>query len=65
MGGGEVNHMSFERSSSPRLKEFFISMTRRSFEQLGVGDREIVDYVASVLTEFSHTDRWLLLRAAD
>lgn len=57
--------MSLENSSSPKLKEFFVSMTRQSFDQLGVGDRQIVDYIASILTEFSHADRWLLLRDAD
>ncbi len=49
----------------PKLKEFFVSMTRQSFDQLGVGDRQIVDYVASILTDFSHADRWRLLRDAE
>src|SRR3990172_1218907 len=57
--------MSLEKSSSPKLKEFFVSMTRQSFDQLGVGDRQIVDYIASILTEFSHADHWLLIRDAD
>ncbi len=57
--------MQLEESSSQKLKQFFLSMTRRSFDQLGVGDREITDYIASMLTEFSRADRWLMLREAD
>jgi hypothetical protein len=52
-------------TSSQRLKGFFLSLVRQSFGQLGVGDRPITDYIATVLTDFSRSERWLALRAAD
>jgi hypothetical protein len=54
--------MSIQYSSSPKLQGFFLELVRKSFNQLGMGDRQIVEYVASLLTEFSHSDRWLRLR---
>ncbi len=56
--------MKLERRGAERLKDFFLAMTRTSFGQLGVGDQQIVDYVASILTEFSASNRWLALRDA-
>lgn len=56
--------MNLERPSAKRLKDFFLAMTRTSFGQLGLGDQQIVDYVASVLTEFSAAERWLAMRDA-
>jgi hypothetical protein len=56
--------MKPERPTAKRLNEFFLSMTRTSFGQLGLGDRQVVDYVASVLTDFSAAERWLALRDA-
>jgi len=44
-------------SGSTRLHEFFLTMTRRSFAELGVGDAEVVGYVASLMTEFTRADR--------
>ncbi len=49
-------------SESPRLHEFFLSMTRRSFAELGVGDEEVVGYVAALMTEFSRADRLYAIR---
>jgi len=49
----------------PATIDAFLELVRKSFGQLGVGDREIVEYVASVLTDFSHSDRWLRLRNAE
>ncbi len=49
------------RSSSSKLQGFFLELVRKSFGQLGMGDHAIVEYVASVLTDFSHSDRWLQL----
>jgi hypothetical protein len=49
--------MALDESSPDKLNGFFLSLTSRSFEQLGVGDRHIAAYVASVLTEFSRSDR--------
>lgn len=40
-----------------RLHEFFLTMARRSFAELGVGDETVVGYVAALLTEFSRADR--------
>ena len=40
-----------------RLHEFFLTMTRRSFSELGVGDETVVGYVAALMTEFSRADR--------
>ncbi len=40
-----------------RLHEFFLTMTRRSFGELGVGDETVVGYVAALMTEFSRADR--------
>jgi hypothetical protein len=56
--------MKLETRGAQRLKDFFLAMTRTSFGQLGVGDQQIVDYVASILTEFSSSSRWLALRDA-
>ena len=56
--------MNSQQPSAKRLKEFFLAMTRTSFGQLGLGDQQIVDYVASVLTDFTAADRWLALRDA-
>ena len=50
--------MPLQQSSSHKLKGFFLELVRKSFGQLGVGDNETTDYVASVLTEFSRSDRW-------
>jgi hypothetical protein len=56
--------MNPERPSAKRLKDFFLAMTRTSFSQLGLADQQVVDYVASVLTDFSATNGWLALRDA-
>ena len=52
-------------SSSQKLKGFFLELVDRSFHQLGVGDQQVTDYVATVLADFSRSDRWLQLRGAD
>ena len=57
--------MPLQRSSSLKLQSFFRELVRKSFDQLGMGDHAIVDYIASVLTDFSHSDRWLRLRNAE
>lgn len=57
--------MIVERPPAKRLKEFFLAMTRTSFGQLGLADQQVVDYIASVLTEFSAAERWLPLRDAE
>ncbi|HXD89547.1 MAG TPA: hypothetical protein VNU00_00715 [Candidatus Binataceae bacterium] len=57
--------MPLLRSSSPKLQGFFLELVRKSFGQLGMGDHAIVEYVASVLTDFSHSDRWLQLHNAE
>ncbi|MGH8012138.1 MAG: hypothetical protein ACREQ4_06555 [Candidatus Binataceae bacterium] len=40
-------------------------MVRQSFDQLGVGDQQIAEYLATVLADFSRSDRWLALRDAE
>ena len=57
--------MPVQQSSSQKLKGFFLQVVCDSFNQLGVGDRQIADYVATVLAEFSRSDRWLQIRGAD
>ncbi len=57
--------MLLERSSPQRLHGFFFEMVRKSFNQLGMGDRETADYVASVLADFSHSSSWLRIRNAE
>jgi hypothetical protein len=57
--------MRSQESSSRKLRHFFLALTRRSFGQLGLGDQQIAEYIASVLTEFSHSDRWLAIRGTD
>jgi len=51
-------------SGSTRLHEFFLTMTRRSFAELGVGDAEVVGYVAALMTEFTRADRLYALGRA-
>ena len=57
--------MKVDKPSSGNFGNFFLALTRKSFGQLGVGDQQIVEYVASVLTDFARTDRWLALRDAE
>jgi hypothetical protein len=54
--------MGLERSSPDRLKNFFLALTRKSFEQLGIGDAEIAQYLAGMLADFSSSSRWLRIR---
>ncbi len=56
--------MALEKSASNKLSTFFLSLIRKSFGQLGVGDQQIVEYIASVLTDFSRTDRLFALSDA-
>jgi hypothetical protein len=56
--------MRIERTSPERLKPFFLQLIRRSFDQLNMGDNQIADYVATLLADFSHSDKWLMLRDA-
>lgn len=56
--------MRIELSSAEKLGQFFRSLTRRTLAQLSVGDRQVADYLASVLAEFTRTDQWLKLRGA-
>jgi hypothetical protein len=57
--------MPVQQSSSQKLKGFFLQAVRGSFNQLGVGDQQIAEYVATVLAEFSRSDRWLQIRGAE
>ncbi len=51
-------------SESTRLREFFLTMTRRSFAELGIGDDEVVGYVAAVMTDFTRADRLYAMQHA-
>ena len=44
------------RSKSSPLRPFFLGMTRRACGRLGLHDEPVVGYLASVLTDFAHTD---------
>src|SRR5260370_9834697 len=57
--------MPVQRSSSDRVKGFFFPLVRKSFDQLGVGDQQVAEYVATVLNDFSRSDRLLQLRDAE
>ena len=56
--------MRIERTAPDKLKPFFLQLVRRSFDQLHMGDNQIADYVATLLADFSHSDKWLMLRDA-
>jgi hypothetical protein len=51
-----------DHASSTRLHEFFLTMARKSFGELGVGDESVIGYVAALLTEFARADRLHPLR---
>jgi hypothetical protein len=57
--------MPVQQSSSQKLKGFFLQVVCDSFNQLGVGDRQIADYIATVLAEFSRSDRRLQIRGTE
>jgi hypothetical protein len=48
---------------SDRLHNFFHSLTRHSFWQLGINDATVAQYVADVLTEFANTDNLYRVRS--
>jgi hypothetical protein len=60
-----VASMRVQKSSSQKLKSFFLEIVRNSFGQVGVGDRQTTEYVATVLADFSHSERWQQLRGAE
>jgi hypothetical protein len=57
--------MSLEKAPSENLKNFFLGLIAKSFDQVGVGDQQIVDYMASMLADFSRAERWLMIRNAE
>ena len=56
--------MGIDSTAPDKLKPFFLQLIRQSFNQLQMGDGEIADYVATMLADFSHSDRWLMLHDA-
>ncbi len=50
--------------SLDRLRSFFLELARRSFGELGLGDRQVVEYVADVLTNFARADSLYRVRSA-
>jgi hypothetical protein len=57
--------MQVRQTSAEKLKGFFLTLVRKSFDQVGVGDQQITDYVATVLANFSRSDQWLAIRGAE
>lgn len=57
--------MALEKSSTEMLAKFFQTISRNTFSQLRMGDSQIADYIASMLTDFSRADRLFQLRAED
>jgi hypothetical protein len=51
--------------ASAKLHDFFLTMARKSFNELGVGDETVVGYVAGLMTEFAHADRLYPLQNAN
>ncbi len=49
--------------SADGLKQFFTPMVRRAFWELGLGEREIIDYVIGVLSGFARADHLYRLRS--
>lgn len=45
------------------LKSFFLECARRSFHELGLNDRAVIEYIANMLAAFSHTDQLYRMRA--
>jgi len=43
--------------SGNRLKIFFLECARKSFWELGLSDQAVIEYIATVLTTFAHTDQ--------
>jgi len=52
-----------DRNVAP-LRTFFRRLAQRTFDELGLFDPQIVDYLSGVLAEFSHADRLYPLRSA-
>lgn len=46
-----------------RLKSFFLQCAQQSFHELGLTDRPIIEYVATVLTTFAHSDQLYRIQA--
>ncbi len=62
MRTGSEPKMPAEKVASERLRNFFLGLTHKSFDQLGLGHGAIAEYVATVLADFSASDHWLPLR---
>jgi len=55
--------MESESRERAALLAFFLPLTRRTCEELSVGDATVSAYLADVLTEFARTDRLYRIRA--
>jgi hypothetical protein len=55
--------MGREARERAALLAFFLPLTRRTCEELTVGDATISAYLADVLTEFARSDRLYRIRA--
>lgn len=52
-----------KRTASDRLHNFFHTLTRQSFWQLGIYDATVARYVADVLTDFASADNLYRIRS--
>lgn len=48
-----------------RLKQFFVPLVRRAFWELGLGERDIIEYVSEVLSGFARSDHLYRLRSLE
>lgn len=52
-----------KKISDTRLQQFFLTVTRQSFWQLGIHDAEVARYVGEVLSEFASTESLYRMRS--
>jgi len=57
--------MESEARERAALLAFFLPLTRRTCEELAVGDETVAAYLADVLAEFARSDRLYRIRAPD
>jgi hypothetical protein len=49
--------------STSGLKSFFFECARKSFRELGLNDKTVIEYIANMLAAFSHTDSLYRVRS--
>ena len=48
-----------------RLKQFFVPMVARAFSELGLAEREIIEYVSTMLTGFARMEHLYRVRSVE